>query len=70
MGDQLITDILVANRLKIESILIQPIISVDLSMNKFNIFLEKWVYKKLEKNNILRRNEYDESDKFTEYELL
>lgn len=70
MGDQLITDVLLANRLKIESVLIQPIVSVDLSMNKFNIFLEKWVYKRLEKNNILRRGDYDESDKFVEYELL
>jgi HAD superfamily phosphatase (TIGR01668 family) len=70
MGDQLVTDILLANRLKIESILIQPIVSVDMSMNKFNIFLEKFIYKRLEKNNILHRGDYDESDKFIEYELL
>ena len=70
MGDQLVTDILLANRLKVESILIQPIVSVDLSMNKFNYFLEKFIYKKLERNNILRRGIYDENDKFVEYELL
>ncbi len=70
MGDQLVTDILLANRLKVESILIQPIVSVDLSMNKFNYFLEKFIYKKLERNNILHRGIYDESDKLIEYELL
>jgi HAD superfamily phosphatase (TIGR01668 family) len=37
MGDQIVMDILVANRIKAESILVQPLVSSDYKMNKFNI---------------------------------
>lgn len=54
MGDQIVMDILVANRLKAESILVQPLVSSDYKMSSFNMFLEKRIYKNLEKNNILK----------------
>ncbi len=60
MGDQLITDIFMANRLQIESILVLPIVSTDRKINSFNRWLERQIYKKLEKNNILIRGEYNE----------
>lgn len=41
MGDQLVTDILMANRLKLESILVQPIMNTDLKLNSLNRFLER-----------------------------
>jgi len=59
MGDQIIMDILVANRIKCESILVQPMISIDNNMNRFNYFLENKIYKSLEKKNILKHNEFD-----------
>ncbi len=60
MGDQLVTDIFMANRLQIESILVLPIVSTDKKINVFNRWLERQIYKKLEKNNILIRGEYNE----------
>lgn len=63
MGDQIVMDILVANRLKCESILVQPLVSSDYKMNRFNLFLENRIYKSLERNNILKHGEFD-------YELL
>lgn len=63
MGDQIVMDILVANRLKCESILVQPLVSSDYKMNRFNLFLENRIYKSLERNNILKHSEFD-------YELL
>ena len=63
MGDQVIMDILVANRTKCESILVQPLVSSTYKMNWFNLFLENKIYKSLEKNNILKHGEFD-------YELL
>lgn len=58
MGDQIIMDILVANRIKCESILVQPLVSTDYKMNAFNMFLENKIYRNLEKNNILRQGEF------------
>lgn len=70
MGDQIILDILVANRLKCESILVQPLVSTDYKMNWFNIFLEKAIYKKLEKKNILFQNQFSFDKEKTKMELL
>ncbi len=70
MGDQIILDILIANRLKCESILVQPLVSTDYKMNWFNIFLEKVIYKKLEKKNILFQNKFSFNQAKTKIELL
>ncbi len=60
MGDQLITDIFMANRLQIESILVMPIVSTDKKINSFNRWVERLIYKKLGKNNILIKGEFHE----------
>lgn len=70
MGDQIVLDILVANRLKCESILVQPLVSTDYKMNWFNIFLEKTLYKKLEKKNILLQKQFAFKKTHPKIELL
>ena len=70
MGDQIVMDILVANRLKCESILVQPLVSTDYKMSSFNMFLEKRIYKNLEKNNILKRGDFINTLKSDSFELL
>ena len=70
MGDQIIMDILVANRLKAESILVQPLVSTDYKMSPFNLFLENRIYKRLEKKNILRRGDFSQGNLGHTYELL
>ncbi|MCP4337194.1 MAG: YqeG family HAD IIIA-type phosphatase [Mycoplasma sp.] len=70
MGDQIIMDILVANRIGCESILVQPLISTDYNMSKINIFLETQIYNKLEKNNILKKGNYTDKSIHSSFELL
>ena len=70
MGDQIVMDILVANRLKAESILVQPLVSTDYKMSSFNLFLENRIYKNLEKKNILRRGAFSNELKDDSFELL
>ncbi len=60
MGDQLITDILFANRCHMESILVQPQISDDIKVTKLNRFLEKFLYRGLARKNILQQGRFDE----------
>ncbi|NQZ65589.1 MAG: YqeG family HAD IIIA-type phosphatase [Mycoplasmatales bacterium] len=70
MGDQIIMDILVANRLKCESILVQPLVSTTYKMSSFNLFLEKRIYKNLEKKNILKRGDFNNGNLGETFELL
>lgn len=70
MGDQVIMDILVANRLKCESILVQPLVGTDYKMNSFNIFLETKIYKNLERKNILKQGEFQTSNDIDTNSLL
>lgn len=70
MGDQIVMDILVANRLKVESILVQPLVSTDYKMNSFNMFLEKRIYVRLSKGNILKRGEFSVGADEKLFELL
>lgn len=70
MGDQIIMDILVANRLKCESILVQPLVSTDYKMSAFNFFLENKIYKNLEKKNILIRGDFNKGTLGSSFELL
>ena len=58
IGDQLFTDILGANKAGITSILVNPMSNVDYVWTKFNRFLEKFVYKKFEKREILVKGKY------------
>lgn len=70
MGDQIVMDILVANRLKSESILVQPLVSTDYKMSGFNLFLEKRIYKNLEKKNILKKGDFSQGSFNENFELL
>lgn len=70
MGDQIIMDILVANRMKVESILVQPLVSTNYKMSAFNIFLENKIYKKLSRENILTQGEFSHLYNDSLFELL
>lgn len=70
MGDQIIMDILVANRIKCESILVQPLVGTDYKMNKFNMFLENRIYKNLERRNILKQGEFSSDFLGDSFDLL
>lgn len=61
IGDQFLTDILLANWLKAKSILVFPLIDStnNTDVNFFFKLMEKFIYKKLSQENIL--NEFDVS---------
>ncbi|KAF5273348.1 hypothetical protein FQR65_LT17180 [Abscondita terminalis] len=61
IGDQLVTDILVANRSHIKSILVSPISKAN-DGSKFIKFLEKNIFKKLAQKNILHEGFYNEGE--------
>lgn len=57
IGDQVLTDILGANRCKMYSILVAPLNDRDIFVTKFNRILEKQILKKyLAKNSIEKNN--------------
>lgn len=60
IGDQLLTDILGGNRVGITTVLVDPILTSEFFFTKINRLREKRVYKKLEKNNELKKGEYYE----------
>jgi HAD superfamily phosphatase (TIGR01668 family) len=70
MGDQLITDVLFANRCHMESILVQPLISDDIKFSKFNRFLEKFLYRGLERKNILQKGRFDDKGTLGDYDEI
>ena len=58
IGDQLITDIMGANIFKAYPILVDPLAKKDLKISYFNRFLEKLVFKKYKRKNIMKKGEY------------
>lgn len=58
VGDQLLTDILGANRMGFTSILVNRIAKYETVFTRINRFFESFVLKRLEKKNILVRGEY------------
>ena len=71
MGDLIFTDIIAANLSKIESILVPAIISDGYGWNKINKFLEKILYRYLERRNILIKGEFDDLNNINlDYQLL
>ena len=60
VGDQLLTDIFGANRLDLLSILVNPIGNTDFTITKFNRSIEAFIYKKLEKKELLKKGKYYE----------
>lgn len=58
IGDQLLTDILGANRMGFTSILINPLAPYEPIWTKFNRFFERPILKKLAKKHLLVKGEY------------
>lgn len=58
IGDQLITDILAANRIKCFSILVDPLAKKDLKITYINRFIEDKIIKSYEKKGKFTRGEY------------
>lgn len=58
IGDQLLTDILGANRMGFTSILVNRVAKYEFFYTKVNRFFEKFIKRRLEKNNILVSGEY------------
>lgn len=60
IGDQLLTDILGANKLNMVSILVNPMSKKDSKFTVFNRFIEKILFKIMEKQDIFKRGNYYE----------
>ncbi|AUM62652.1 YqeG family HAD IIIA-type phosphatase [Spiroplasma monobiae] len=69
IGDQLVTDVLVANRAHIKSILVSPL-SRNKEESKTVQFFEKFISKKLSQKNILHEGFYNEGEIGGNYEIL
>lgn len=71
IGDMIVTDILLANILHIESILVTPIMDYGDTINKFLKFLEKYAFLRLSRNNLITSdNILNKKDFYEEYDLL
>lgn len=73
VGDQFITDIWLANRLKTKSILVLPMVDPNrnASYNFLQKFLERFIYKKLQlENTFIQNEEYDNEFNQNDCELL
>ena len=60
VGDQLLTDILGANKLNMVSILVNPMSKGDSKFTIFNRFIEKILFKIMDKQDIFKKGEYYE----------
>ncbi len=60
IGDQLLTDIYGANKMDFLSILINPVGTNDYALTKINRYIEPFIYKKLEKLELLKKGNYYE----------
>ena len=58
VGDQLLTDILGANRMGFTSILVERLSENELIFTKINRFFEKFIFKNLEKKEIYKKGKY------------
>ena len=58
IGDQLVTDILGGNIKKYYPILVEPLAKKDLKITSLNRFLEKFIYKRYNRRNIMKKGEY------------
>lgn len=58
IGDQLLTDILGANRMKFTSILVNPISKEDFFFTKVNRYIESKIMKIMSKRGIFKKGEY------------
>ncbi|MDH6366067.1 MULTISPECIES: YqeG family HAD IIIA-type phosphatase [Breznakia] len=60
VGDQLMTDVLGAKRMHMYVIHTAPLVQRDIKATKLNRIFENFVYKRLEKKNILKKGVFDE----------
>lgn len=60
IGDQLLTDVLGANRMGFVSILVNPISNVDLLGTKINRIFERRILKKMARQGLFKKGEYYE----------
>ena len=60
IGDQLLTDIWGANRVDIKSILVNPLTPKDHKITFFSRLMEKFIYNKLSKCDLLKKGRYYE----------
>lgn len=58
IGDQLLTDVQGGNKMKITTILVNPVSEIDETETWLNRKIEKLIFKKFEKKNILIRGKY------------
>lgn len=58
IGDQLITDIMGANRFKAYPILVDPMAKKDLKISYLNRLIEKHIFKKYKRRGIMEKGEY------------
>ncbi len=71
IGDMIITDILAGNFMHTESILVQPLMDPEKTVDRFISFLEKFVFKRLAKNNLIIKSESIQRTVYSEdYEIL
>ena len=60
IGDQLMTDIFMANRFKAHSCFVEPLESKDLKITSLNRFLEKKIMERYQKKGIFKKGEFYE----------
>ncbi len=60
IGDQLLTDVLGANRMGLTSILVNPVSKYDLKVTKLNRHIENKLFKMMEKRDLFKRGKYYE----------
>ncbi len=58
IGDQLLADVLGANRMGMTSILVNPLSNNDFFTTKFNRRIEKIIYRKMAKRGLFERTKY------------
>ena len=58
IGDQYMTDMLLAKKLKLNAILVDPISNNEFKVTSINRFLEKKILKKLKEGKLLEKGKY------------
>jgi len=71
VGDMIITDVLVANFIKCESILVNPVIQAEKTLSKVMSWVEEKIFKRLSNENlIVKETIVEETLLSEEYEIL
>ncbi|NQX83643.1 MAG: HAD hydrolase-like protein [Mycoplasmataceae bacterium] len=70
IGDQLEMDILAANILHLNSILVEPLFDESYNYSNLTRFIEKFIYKRLARFNALRKGEYSSLESNIDNKIL